>query len=215
MYFFAGHALNAEYVSIDAGGAPEEAIFSAIVDGPQRDGLRNFLPADSTVEGVGETQEKLKLTLSEEFWELPVGERYAAAAQVTFTMAVLEEGKEVFLLEDVVPGPIVDGDGEELQQPLSREDFKDVRPWVEVQQPAAGAVLGKSFPVVAEVRGRATAVVRTPDGLSPPMPLRKGHADMRMLSDGDEPVQGTVVITVSDGGFDHVTEVPVTLLLGQ
>lgn len=215
MYFFAGHALNAEYISIDAGGAPEEAIFEAVADGPEREGLRNFVPTSATLEGVGETQERLKLTLSEAFWSLPEGERYAAAAQIIFTMAVLEQGKEVFLLDGVVPGPIADGNGDELEQPLSRSTFRDVRPWVEVQQPAAGAVLGKSFPVVAEVRGRATAAVRTPDGLSPSMPLRKGHADMRLLSGGDQPVSGAVVITVSDGEIDHVTEVPVTLLIGQ
>lgn len=216
MYFFAGHALNAEYVEV-AGTNPEQELVEALADGPARRNLKNFVPEDAQLESAGETEEQLKLTLSDEFWELPVGERYAAAAQVVFTMAVLEEGKRVFLLDDVVPGAIVDGDGDELAQPLSRTDFEDVRPWVEVQQPAAGAVLsGDAFPVVAEVRGRAVAALVDSNGTGLDTPLKNGEAVLRLPDrpDGeDEPVEASVVITVIEGGRRYVTNVPVTLQL--
>lgn len=214
VYFFADHALNAEYVSIE-GTEPERAIFAAIAAGPSRDDLRSFVPEETALEGVGETQEKLKLTLSEEFWDLPVGERYAAAAQVTFTMAVLEEGKEIFLLDEVVPGPIVDGNGEELPQPLSREDFADVRPWVEVQQPAAGTILSEApFPVVAEVRGRAVAQLVGVSGGGFNIRLKKGSAVLRpptRIDGGDGPIETFVVITATEDGESYVTRIPVTL----
>lgn len=215
VYFFAGHALNAEYTPVE-GTDPEQAIFDAITSGPQREDLKNFVPSETVLEAVGEAEEKLKLTLSEHFWNLPVGERYAAAAQVTFTMAVLEEGKEVFLLDDVVPGAIIDGDGRELPQPLSREDFSDVRPWAEVQQPAAGAILsGKLVPVIAEVRGRASVALTDAQGIGLEIPMRAGMATLRLpkFTGGQGTVEAAVNIVVTEGGERYVTEVPVMLLL--
>jgi hypothetical protein len=130
-------------------------------------------------------------------------------------MAVLEEGKEILLLDDVVPGPIVDGNGEELPQPLSREDFADVRPWAEVQQPAAGAILSEApFPVVAEVRGRAVAQLVDINGGGLDIRLKKGSAILRppsRIDGGDDPIETFVVITVSEDGESYVTRIPVTL----
>lgn len=215
IYFFSGHALIAEYRPF-AGQAPEQAIFEEIARGPEDAALRNFVPQDAVLESAGESEEKLKLTLSEHFWDLPVGERYAAAAQITFTMAVLEEGKAIFLLDEVVPGAILDGNGEELTQPLTRDDFEDVRPWVEVQQPAAGAVLsGDSFPVLASLRGRATASLSVDGEPGPSVQVIDGMArvpipQLEGRSSGSE-ADAVMEIFVMSGGERHVTRLPLKL----
>ncbi len=130
-------------------------------------------------------------------------------------MAVLEEGKEVFLLDDVVPGAVVDGNGDEVPQPLSREDFKDVRPWAEVQQPAAGAVISEEpFPVVAEVRARAVVALFVADGLGMNLPLKNGSVVVtppHLFAGEDRPVEASVIITVTQDGERYRTEVPLTL----
>ncbi|MGI8407072.1 MAG: hypothetical protein ACR2L3_00970 [Actinomycetota bacterium] len=133
-------------------------------------------------------------------------------------MAVLEEGKAIFLLDEVVPGAILDGNGKELTQPLTRDDFEDVRPWVEVQQPAAGAVIsGDSFPVVANQRARGTVSLLVGGKSGPTVRLIDGTAQVSIpqkieRSSGSE-ADAVLEITVMDGGNRRVTRVPVTIRL--
>ncbi len=87
------------------------------------------------------------------FWSGPPEEVRRRAAQVVFTMAAIEEGKQVTLLDGLVPGDVTGVDGEVLRQPLEREDLADLRPWIQVIQPVAGAIVGQSVPVRVLSRG--------------------------------------------------------------
>lgn len=151
VYFVDGHGLTAVYKEA-AGSDITTELFELVREGPgDRSDLRSFIPGEADLIAATETEsdESLRLELSSAFWELPAGERFAAAAQIAFTYASLEEGKRILLLDGTVPGELRDGNGDPVRQPLTSRSFADLQPWVQVQQPVAGASVPHSFPVRA------------------------------------------------------------------
>ena len=214
VYFVDGHGLTAVYkeaLSEDI----TTALFDLIKEGPgERDELRNFVPGAAELVATTETEsdESLRLELDESFWELSPGERFAAAAQITYTYATLEEGKRLILLDGPVPGELQDGNGELLRQPLTPGSFGDLAPWVQVQQPVAGAVVRHSFPLVALTPPGTLGtveVLHSGEGAAPAMKLKE--TTEVNIAPG---LRGEIIlrITVEErGGGRHVTEIPLEL----
>lgn len=210
VFFFDGHALLPEYHELGSGD-PADALVTLIERGPD-EALSNFVVEASFVAASErEGLEQISLELSDEFWERPPGEVYAAAAQIVFTLATLEEGKEVLLLDGTVPGEVLDGSFEPIDQPLARSDFADVRPWVEVAQPVAGSTVGSVFPVSLALReGRATVTLSSDNGPDSTLTMRKGTA---LITTEAERGPAELAVVVTDrAGTDHTVRVPLILV---
>jgi len=91
--------------------------------------------------------EALVFGLGEAFWDASDRVLYERTAQLVFTVAALEAGKQVVLLRNGVPARAVRPDGERLDLFRERADFADVAPWIEIGQPVAGATVGRTIPV--------------------------------------------------------------------
>jgi hypothetical protein len=214
VYFIDGHGLTAVYKSLPSGD-PADGLFELLKGGPERDDLRSLLPEAATLVASTETEsdESLRLQIHDAFWDMPAGERFAAAAQIVYTYASLEEGKRVLLMEGTVPGVIEDGSGMTLDQPLSTDSFGDLSPWVQVQQPVPGATVGRSFPVVARVRPGTTAEIEVIGSNGEPLgsPRELDPSTVVKL----EPAHAgsvTLRIIVRDGGAKHTTEMPLEVV---
>jgi hypothetical protein len=211
VYFLEGHGLIPEFRRLTRGD-PVDALLQMLVDGPRGAGRRTFLPSDTAVLDTQEREadESLAIVLGEEFWELPDGERFAAASQIVYTVATLEEGRTVFLLEGTVPGVIKDGNGDRVEQPLTRDVLGELKPWIQVSQPVAGAVVGRSIPIQTQLRGPdATAVLVQDDDL-----LARGRLDggTVLLEVGPgRPGPAELVIELTADGDRHTIRVPLTL----
>lgn len=211
VYFVDGHGLTAVYKNFGGSDITTE-LFDLIKEGPgNRQELRTFVPESAELIATTETEsdESLRLELSGAFWELPQGERFAAAAQITSTYASLEEGKRLFLLDGPVPGELQDGNGELLEQPLTTNSFGDLAPWIQVQQPVAGATVRHSFPLVALLQAGSTGtvdVLHDGEHAAPPVPLKETTViNLQPALRGEITLQ----ITVKDEtGASHVTEIP-------
>jgi hypothetical protein len=113
-------------------------------------------------------------------------------------------------LDGTVPGDIRDGNGDRVEQPLTRDSLGELEPWIQVSQPVAGAVVGKTIPVQASLRGPdATAVLVQEDDL-----LARGRLDGgRVLLEvgGGEPGPASLVIELTADGERHTTRLPLIL----
>ena len=215
VYFIDGHGLTAVYRSLSGRDITTE-LFDLVAEGPGgREELRSFLPADAELVATTESEsdESLRLELGEGFWALPPGERFAAAAQITYTYASLEEGKRLFLMDGTVPGEIDDGSGNAVEQPLGTGSFGDLAPWVQVQQPVAGAAVRHSFPVAALIKPGAVAKVQVfQDGEGVSMPVRlKGTTNVNV----DMKVKGEIIVRIVtrlEDGSKHTTEIPLEIV---
>ncbi len=208
MFFFDGHALLPEFHELGPGD-PAQALLDLLEQGPRGD-LRNFVEKGSFVDSSErEGLEQISLELSADFWSRPAGEVYAAAAQILFTVATLEEGKEILLLNGTVPGQVLDGSSEAIEQPLTRDDFTDVRPWVEVAQPVAGSTIGNSFPVTLILReGDATVTLVSSDGTFGSLEMKGGTKLFASKASTRGPAELEVVMTDAEGAT-HTVTVPV------
>ena len=214
VYFLDGHGLTAVYKELSGKDITLE-LFSLIKQGPgDRDELRSFVPDDAELVATTETEsdESLRLELDDAFWELPPGERFAAAAQIAYTYASLEEGKRLLLLDGTVPGELQDGNGELVEQPLTAESFGDLAPWVQVQQPVAGATVRHSFPLVTASRPGTEGTVEIfvdEESVVPAVGLEETTViDVEPALSGDIIVR--ITMTDEDGG-KHITELPLHL----
>ena len=193
-------------------GDPVDGLLQMLVDGPRNQSRETFLPGDTAVVDTTErdADESLAIELNAAFWALPEGERFAAASQIVYTVATLEEGRTVFLLDQTVPGDIRDGNGDRVDQPLTREALGELKPWIQVSQPVPGAVVGRSIPVQATLRAPdATAVLVQQDDL-----LARGRLDGgRVLLEvgSGEPGAATLVIELSADGEKHTVRLPLIL----
>jgi hypothetical protein len=210
-YFVEGHGLMPEFRRLPAGD-PVTGMLQMLIDGPNNGRRETFLPGDAAVLDTAEREadESLAIELNDAFWALPEGERFAAASQIVYTIATLEEGRTVFLLDGTVPGDIRDGNGDRVEQPLTRDSLGELEPWIQVSQPVAGAVVGKTIPVQASLRGPdATAVLVQEDDL-----LARGRLDGgRVLLEvgGGEPGPASLVIELTADGERHTTRLPLIL----
>jgi hypothetical protein len=210
-YFLEGHGLMPEFRRLPPGD-PVDGLLNMLVEGPRNEARETFLPKEAAVVDTSEREadESLAITLNDAFWELPDGERFAAASQIVFTIATLEEGRRVFLLDGTVPGDIEDGNGDEVSQPLTRDAFPELKPWIQVSQPVPGAVVGSSIPVQALLQGEdATAVLVQGDDLLARGRMESGRA---LLEVGrGEPGPATLVIELTADGERHTVRLPLTL----
>lgn len=182
-------------------------------EGPTVDGHQNFVPEDSFVDASeDDSAQRLVVELSEGFWSQPPGEQYAAAAQITFTLAGLEEGKELLLLNGTTPGELLDGSFASVEQPVGRSTFDDVRPWVQITQPVAGAVVGSNIPVSVQLReGIARAEIRDGERTLATDAIR-ADSTARLKVAGSHQGEIELVITIRGGVGDfHVVRMPLTL----
>jgi hypothetical protein len=211
VYFLEGHGLMPEFRRLPPGD-PVDGLLQMLVDGPRNQSRETFLPGDTAVVDTAErdADESLAIELNTAFWALPEGERFAAASQIVYTVATLEEGRTVFLLDQTVPGDIRDGNGDRVDQPLTREALGELKPWIQVSQPVPGAVVGRSIPVQATLRAPdATAVLVQQDDL-----LARGRLDGgRVLLEvgSGEPGAATLVIELSADGEKHTVRLPLIL----
>jgi hypothetical protein len=211
VYFLEGHGLMPEFRRLPPGD-PVDGLLQMLVDGPRNQSRETFLPGDTAVVDTTErdADESLAIELNAAFWALPEGERFAAASQIVYTVATLEEGRTVFLLDQTVPGDIRDGNGDRVDQPLTREALGELKPWIQVSQPVPGAVVGRSIPVQATLRAPdATAVLVQQDDL-----LARGRLDGgRVLLEvgSGEPGAATLVIELSADGEKHTVRLPLIL----
>lgn len=214
VYFVDGHGLSAVYRELGSTDITVE-LFDLLMEGPgEREDLQSFLPPDAELIATTESEsdESMRLELGDVFWDLPPGERFAAAAQIAYTYASLEEGKRLFLMDGTVPGEITDGSGEAVEQPLGAESFGDLRPWAQVQQPVAGASVRHSFPVAAIVKPGANAELQVfQDGEEVTTPVQ---LDGETVLNIDMEVEGAIVVRIvtrSDDGSEHITEIPLEI----
>ncbi|HEU4480866.1 MAG TPA: GerMN domain-containing protein [Actinomycetota bacterium] len=203
-----GHALLPTYRPLPAGD-PASALVGLLADLVAEGGLRNFVPPTTRVtsEAENESDRTMQVGLSDDFWALPEGERYAAAAQIVYTLATIEEGKRLLLLDGTVPGQLHDGDGQPLGLPLTRASFSELEPWIQLVQPVAGATVSGSFPLRIITRDAlpATAEVETSHG-SRTIELVDGSGRINLPpgASGDM----TLRVIVRDRGGPHTVEVP-------
>lgn len=214
IYFVDGHGLTAVYRELPGGDVTME-LFRLIQEGPgDRAELQTFVPRSAELIATTETEsdESLRLELDDAFWDLPAGERFAAASQIVHTYASLEEGKRLLLLEGPVPGELEDGNGNTLRQPLTPDSFGDLAPWVQVQQPVAGATVRHSFPLVALLKAGAVGTVEVIQDGEVAMPTTK--MDETTVINIEPALRGeiTLRITVKEAGEGgHVTDIPLHL----
>jgi hypothetical protein len=211
VYFLEGHGLMPEFRRLPPGN-PVDGLLQMLVDGPRDQSRETFLPGDAAVVSTTErdADESLAVELNDAFWALPEGERFAAASQIVYTVATLEAGHTVFLLDGTVPGDIRDGNGDRVKQPLTRDALGELKPWIQVSQPVPGAVVGRSIPVQATLRTPdATAVLVQQDDL-----LARGRLDGgRVLLEvgSGKPGPATLVIELSADGEKHTVRLPLIL----
>jgi hypothetical protein len=213
IYRFDGHALLPEYEPLPEGD-PAQGLIGLLGDPPNDSNLSSFVPEgsfESSSEREG-AREQLVLRLSDRFWDRPAGEVYAGAAQIIFTVATLEQGREVLLLDGTVPGEVLDGSFEPVVQPLDRELFEDVKPWIELVRPVAGAVVGKRLPVEVRLRQGTADVelLRATQGVEEVLAgerTRSGSVILQVEADAG----GNVILSVEVG--EHSVRVPLTLTL--
>jgi hypothetical protein len=154
VHFYDGSALMPEFHRLPPGDAAE-AIVSLLLDGPRPSGLETAIPEDVELVSATEADEGLLLEMSAGFWRGSPEDVRRRAAQVVFTVASIEEGSSVTLLDDLVPGTVPGTPA----QPLDRNDFAPLRPWIEVVHPVAGALVANPMPVLTFVRGDAAVHV--------------------------------------------------------
>ncbi len=206
MFFFDEEALIAEYSELPE-GEPVGEILSLLARGAERPELTSSVPPDLEVADVEEAGESYFVELGPGFWDMTRTKVRRAAAQITYSLATLEEGKQLTLLDDGVPGFVPNGSGGELEQPMSVEDFASAQPWILVEQPVAGSLVADPMPVSAVLRGGGGALVEV-------------VADDRVVGSGDTttPVDwdwssGPALVRFSARieGSPHLVEVPVVL----
>ena len=210
-YFVEGHGLIPEFRRLE-GDDPVEAMLGMLVDGPRTRGRETFLPDTAAIVDTAEREadESLAIELNAAFWALPDGERFAAAAQIVYTLAALEEGRTVYLLDGTVPGDIKDGNGDRVEQPLTRDAMEELKPWIQVSQPVPGAVVGRTIPVQTTLRGPdATAVLVQDDDLLARGRLDSGRVLLEVTSGEQGPV--SLVIELTADGERHTIRLPLTL----
>ncbi len=162
IYHYDGRALAARYTPLPP-GEPARELIGLLLQGPAETGLRSAIPAGTESPSQAEAGVGLVLEMSDGFWSGGAAAIRRRAGQVVFTMANLEEGKQVTLLKGLVPGEVRDNNGDVLRQPLRRDDFRDLRPWIQVIQPVAGAIVGATVPVRVLSRGGTDLVVSVID----------------------------------------------------
>ena len=211
VYFVDGHGLTGVYKDIQGEDITLE-LFDLIKEGPgEREELQTFVPDSAEIIATTETEsdESLRLELNGAFWDLPQGERFAAAAQIVHTYASLEEGKRLLLLDGTVPGELQDANGELLRQPLTPESFNELAPWALIQQPVAGAVVRHSFPVVALLQPGTEATVDVLHDGEHAMPAMQLEETTVVNIEPALRGQVTLRITVKEkDGSEHRTDIP-------
>jgi hypothetical protein len=193
-------------------GDPVRALFGLLAAGPTGQLLHTAVPADSAVLQEAEPQEgELVLDLDDAFWEGNGEEIRTRAAQVVFTLAGLEEGRAITLLDGSIPARITAANGEELKQPLSAEDFPSPRPLLQVVRPQPGATVPDPIPVALVLpKGvRAWGIVSIDEVIGSKTRLRNGTGVLRAGTDGTRKAK---IIFVALRGSDRVAvSVPVTI----
>lgn len=213
IYRFDGHALLPEFEPLPSGD-PVEGLIALLGEPSGNNDLVSFVPKgsyESSSEREGAT-EQLVLRLSDAFWDRPAGEVYAGAAQIVFTVATLEQGREVLLLDGTVPGEVLDGSFEPIDQPLNRELFADVKPWIEIIRPVAGAAIGSRLPVEVRLRqGMADIeLLRAAQGVEQVLAGERTRSGSAILEVEDAP-SGDVILSIEVG--EHSVRIPLTLTL--
>lgn len=213
VYRFDGHALLPEYEPLPDGD-PVEGLVGLLGEPPQDSGLVSFVPkgsfeSSSEREGAGE---QMVLRLNDAFWDRPAGEVYAGAAQIVFTVATLEQGREVLLLDGTIPGEVLDGSFEPIDQPFDRHLFEDVKPWIELVRPVAGAVIGGRVPVEVRLRQGTADVelLRAAQGVEEVLAGKRTRSGSVILEVEEVP-DGRVILSVEVG--EHSVRIPLTLTL--
>jgi hypothetical protein len=208
VYFIDGHGLIPEYQRLPAGD-PVEGLVTLLERGPIQPEHATFIQPGTFLSSFErEGREELGVELASGFWSLGPGERFAAAAQIVFTVATLEEGRSVLLLDGTVPGELLDGSFEPLQQPLDRTDFAELEPWIQVTRPVAGAVVGRRVVTDISLReGRGSIAVEQEGRELASAPTQGGT----LVLDLEGARVGDVILTISvkarDGSV-HSTQLP-------
>lgn len=189
-------------------GDPQKRFVELLAAGPEA-GLENRWSTGIEYERGGETSNKrgeaLVFGLGETFWNTSDRLLYERAAQLVFTVAALEAGKQVVLLRNGVPARAVRPNRGELDLYLERADFADVAPWIEIGQPVAGATVGRTIPISFSVSGDAPVRVDVvSDGsVVSSVRLRSPGGSIRVPLVAD----GEAIVRFSQG--DHSVDVPV------
>ena len=153
IFFFQAGRLVPEYRRLPAGD-PAEAVYALLQQG-SRTGRDTAMESNAQLIQSAEAGSGFVLEMSDDFWSGSSEDVYRRAAQLVFSLAVLEEGKQITLLDGTVPGRIETLEGTRLRGALERADFEDVAPWIEVFQPVAGSLVANPIPVEARtVDGR-------------------------------------------------------------
>jgi hypothetical protein len=193
-------------------GDPVKALFGLLAAGPAGQILHTAVPAESDVLQEAEPQEgELVLDLDDAFWEGDDDEIRMRVAQVVFTMAGLEEGRAITLLDGSIPARITAANGEVLKQPLSAEGFPGPRPLLQVVRPQPGATVPDRVPValVLPQGTRAWGIVSIDEVIGPKTRLRNGRG---ILETGTQGTKKAKIVFVALRGPDRVAvSVPVTI----
>lgn len=208
-WFVNGHGLDPVYRQLDPGDDIAGALIGLLEETPEEP-LQTFVPEGSFVSsGEREGSESLQVELGTAFWDQPAGEVYAGAAQIVNTLATLEEGKEVILLDGTIPGEILDGSFEPISQPLSRDSFEELQPWFVVEQPVAGSTVGASVPVRVVVEGNATISALILQGEDNPLGGNRAFTEQTTLElPAGLSGEATLYLRVTTESGAHTTEMP-------
>jgi hypothetical protein len=211
VYFLEGHGLAPEFRELPA-GEPAAGLIELLNEGSSYEGRTNLVPAGTVALEVRAAEpDGVAVELGEVFWSLPEGERFAAAAQMVYTLGALEDGRNIVLMQGFVPGEIRDANGELLTQPLTRANFEELEPWVELLQPAPGAIVSGRFPLVVRqrVEGRVQATLHGDDGrVLSSVRTTTGEATMRVPGGTEGPLTLRVLAPITAGGVE--LEVPLS-----
>ena len=207
VYFIDGPALVPEFIEL-AEGEPVEQLFAALVTGPTRGSWRTALTESMQLRGEFERAETLQLDPGDEFWDGPTELVKQRAAQIVYTMASLEEGRQVRLLFLGAPS----------RQPLrklfghtvGREDLAGVfDASIQVVAPVPGSLVSTRFPVRVALVGidKARVVIEDVDGtvLAQAL-LRDGEALIHLPA--DTPDQLELRIEATNGNHLHPVGYP-------
>ena len=181
---------------------------SVLLDGPADPERTTALVAGTELVSAAEAGEGLLLEMNDGFWDGTEAEVRRRAAQVVFTAAALEEGKEITLLEGLTPGRVVGRDGKAIEQPMTQADFRDFEPWVRVVQPVAGALVADPIPVRLQTADRVTVGFAAAEDDAPTIDLQRGKG---FLPVPDEMERDALVQIVSDGAERLPVLVPIRL----
>ena len=212
-----------EFHRLPRGEAPR-ALYALLAAGPDSPRLTTAVPKNAKLlqvaeqEGAGAEAEVegtkeggLVLDPGHSFWKTRPQILRDRIAQVVNTMAGIEAGHSVTLLDGPVPGRVIGVGGRIFRGPVQTTDLGPPRPIVRIAQPAPGTTLGSAVPVrlVADKDLGVRVLVEQGDAAVAEREVHNGVATLRLGA--HEAGSATVKVVVEAPGGDVEVTIPVSL----